>query len=135
MAGMGPEAALLSARLAELRVLRTYRRRDRADGVSIYAAACTPIGAESDPRTYRPFSGYGWRRLRAAFRGLAGRTRPGRASYEPVDALYVPGRGGERPQPLFAMPAARLTPRGGASRTDAARVPLAGLPLCRDRSR
>jgi hypothetical protein len=135
MTGMGPEAALLSARLAEFRALRTRPDRDRACGVSIYAAACTPIGAESDPWAFRPFSGVRWGRLRAVLRALSGRARRDRALSEAADAPYGSGGAMDRVRPLFAVPAARLAPLGVASRADTARIPLAGLPVCRDQLR
>ncbi|HXY47222.1 MAG TPA: hypothetical protein VEK13_04935 [Thermoplasmata archaeon] len=132
MTGMMPEAALLSARLAELRSLQTYPSRDRATRVSIYAAACTPIGAESDLRAP---SWDRWSRLRAALRALTARARTGRALSDTAEVPCASAGAMDRARPLYAVPAARLTPLGAASRTDAARIPLAGLPVCREELR
>lgn len=135
MTGMGPEAALLSARLADIRAIRSRPDPDRLSGVSIYAAACTPIGTASDLRTYRPFSD-GWRgRFRAAVKALSARIHGGEALSGTAKSSSAVGRATDPAQPIFAVPAVWLTPRGAASRTDAARVPLAGLPACRDQSR
>ena len=135
MTGMGPEAALLSARLADLRSLRTPADRDRLSGVSIYAAACTPIGSASDLRTSRPFSGDWWSRCRAAFRALSARIRRDGALPSTAKAPFESGGAIDPARPIFAVPAVWLNPRGAARQTDAARVPMAGLPACRDQSR
>lgn len=101
MSAMGPEAALLAARLAEIRAVHAGPARPRRRRADLYAAAADRTGPERAAR-------------RAGLWGLfMGRARAdGKAAEgDPRVAAAAAGPVGDRDVPLALLPAGREHPR------------------------